>query len=84
MNRGDSIEMTRDDIPRDIAPDIALLTVHEVARMLKCSARTVYRLADGGHMPRPVKLNTLVRWSRSAVESWIAAGCPRTGKGARR
>lgn len=55
----------------------ALLTVHDVAEMLNCSARTVYRLNDAGRMPQPVRLRALVRWSRDAMERWIAAGCPK-------
>jgi excisionase family DNA binding protein len=55
----------------------ALLTVHDVARRLNCSARTIYRLTDAGKMPRPVKLNALVRWRRETIENWINQGCPR-------
>jgi excisionase family DNA binding protein len=58
----------------------AMLTVHDVARLLNCSARTVYRLCDSGRMPRPVKLGALVRWPREVVEQWIAAGCPTARK----
>jgi len=54
-----------------------MLTVHGVARMLRCSTRTVYRLADSGGMPSPVKLGAMVRWPRETVESWIAQGCPK-------
>ena len=54
----------------------ALLTVRQVAAMLGCSARHVYRLSDRGAMPRPAKLgDVLVRWSRADIESWIADGC---------
>ena len=53
----------------------ALLTVRQVAAMLGCRARHVYRLSDRGAMPRPTKLgDVLVRWNRSDVESWIADG----------
>lgn len=58
------------------ADPTALLDVQAVARMLGCSGRTIYRLADGGLMPRPRKISAMVRWSRSEIESWIAAGCP--------
>lgn len=60
-----------------------LLDVGAVAELLDCSTRHVYRLADSGRMPAPVKLGTLVRWPRQAIEEWIAAGCPpvRTAKG---
>lgn len=70
---------------RDAGPGAvpAMLTVHDVARMLNCSARTVYRLTDAGKMPRPVKLNALVRWPREVVEQWIAEGCPKADTGVR-
>jgi excisionase family DNA binding protein len=55
----------------------ALLDVQTVARLLNCSPRHIYRLADSGDMPRPVKLGALVRWSRQAIEDWVDAGCPR-------
>ena len=54
----------------------ALLDVRQVAAMLGCSTRHVYRLSDSGRMPRPIKLGALVRWDRKLiVEQWIAEGC---------
>ena len=58
----------------------ALLDVEQVAELLNCSVRHVYRLADSGKMPRPVKIGALNRWSREIVEGWIADGCPRVGR----
>ncbi len=54
---------------------VQLLDVRAVALLLDCSPRHVYRLADAGRMPPPVRLGALVRWPRQAVEDWIAAGC---------
>ena len=54
-----------------------LVDVRAVAVMLDCSTRHVYRLADGGMMPRPHKIGALCRWDRAAIESWIRDGCPR-------
>ena len=54
----------------------ALLDVEQGARLPRCSARHVYRLADAGQIPKPVKLGALVRWPQRAIESWIADGCP--------
>ena len=61
----------------------AMLSVDDVGALLACSTRHVYRLADMGRMPRPVKLGALVRWSRAAILCWISQGCPncRTGGG---
>jgi excisionase family DNA binding protein len=54
----------------------ALLDVQAVATLLSCSTRHVYRLADAGKMPPPVKLGALVRWPRKSIENWLAEGCP--------
>ena len=53
-----------------------LLDVKDVAALLNCGARTVYRQSDAGRIPRPVKLGALVRWRRAELLDWIAAGCP--------
>jgi len=58
-----------------------LFDVQAVAELLDCSQRHIYRLSDAGRMPAPVKLGALVRWSKSAIEEWIAAGCPSCRKG---
>lgn len=60
-----------------------LLDVQQVAGLLRCSARHVYRLSDSARMPRPVKLGALVRWRRTEIENWIADGCPTCRKGRR-
>jgi len=61
----------------------AMLAVDDVAGLLACSARHVYRLADMGRMPRPVKLGALVRWRRASIMAWIAEGCPAVRAGGR-
>jgi excisionase family DNA binding protein len=61
-----------------------LLDVGQVASLLNCSARHVYRLRDRGALPPPVRLGALVRWSHSAIEQWVADGCPDYRKGGRR
>jgi excisionase family DNA binding protein len=61
--------------------DAALLDVREVAKLLKCSTRHVYRLCDINNMPHPLRLGSLVRWSRTTIENWIANGCPSNQKG---
>ncbi len=63
--------------------EAALLDVQAVARLLSCSTRHVYRLADAGRMPPPIKLGALCRWNRLAVETWLADGCPSVRKGGR-
>ena len=67
--------MGRSNSGQTVEPS-ALLDVQQVAELLNCSARHVYRLTDAGRLPRPVRLGSLVRWSRSAIEQWISKGCP--------
>lgn len=64
----------------------ALMDVEQVAAMLRCSTRHIYRLSDAGRMPRPLKLGALVRWNRTEVERWLNDRCPsvRATRGARR
>jgi len=64
---------------KDITTELArLLDVRAVAARLGVSARHVYRLADGGKMPRPLRLGGARRWDRVAIDDWIASGCPST------
>ncbi len=59
-----------------------LMTVDDVAEMLRMGARSIWRFRDMGKMPESVSLGKSVRWKRCDVEAWISAGCPdvrRTG-----
>lgn len=71
------LNATGERIVRQIPPpaESALLDVGQVAALLRCSQRHIYRLSDAGRMPTPLRLGTLVRWSRAAVEDWILGGC---------
>ncbi len=56
----------------------ALIDVKGVASLLACSTRHVYRLADAGRMPPPVKLGSLVRWrleGPGGIREWLDSGC---------
>jgi excisionase family DNA binding protein len=64
------------DSAADAKPSSVMLTVDQVAAMLNCSSRHVYRLCDIKRMPPPVRLGMLVRWNRNVIDKWINAGCP--------
>ena len=66
-------------VPPDRAASV-LLDVRAVAALLDCSRRHIYRLADAGRMPAPVRIGALVRWRRSDLDAWLAAGCPATSR----
>ena len=55
---------------------LKMLTTQDLADLLRCSPRTIYRLVDVGRIPSPCRLGSLVRWTSSAIEAWLAAGCP--------
>ena len=67
--------MTTATQPPADAPAAQLLDVRSVAALLGCSTRHVYRLADAGRMPPPVRLGALIRWRRADLDAWIAGGC---------
>jgi excisionase family DNA binding protein len=52
-----------------------------VAKLTGVSLRHFRRLVDLGLAPPPVRLGRVVRWSRAALEQWIAAGCLPVRKG---
>jgi excisionase family DNA binding protein len=62
--------------PSPTVSGTAMLDVADVAEMLRCSRRHVYRMSDAGRMPAPIKLGALVRWDRDVLMRWIADGCP--------
>jgi excisionase family DNA binding protein len=70
-------------LPREDSKPI-ILTVDDVAALLRCSSRHVRRLAAGGRIPRPIKLGVLLRWLKADVDQWISAGCPNCRKGGTR
>jgi excisionase family DNA binding protein len=69
--------MTRSLGSPDFAELPTLLDVKDVAALLGCSSRHIYRLADGGRMPAPLHVGALVRWRRADIAAWIEAGCGR-------
>ena len=68
------------DAPDPTASPLRLLDVRELAQLLGCSQRHVYRLVDSGRMPRPVKLGGLNRRPIKTIEDWITADCPAVRK----
>ena len=69
-----------------VAPKAAgppkLLTARDVAQLMGCNPRTVYRMAQMGHMPKEIKIGGMIRWNRLLIEQWIEDGCPAQEKDA--
>ncbi len=56
----------------------ALVDAAELAALLQVSKPTIWRLRENFKLPPAIVLTAqCIRWRRSDVESWIAAGCPR-------
>ncbi|HKB05373.1 MAG TPA: helix-turn-helix domain-containing protein [Gemmataceae bacterium] len=61
------------------APDRAELplpsntyTVEQLAALLQCSERHVWRLSDQNKIPGKLRLGRLVRFARTQVDAWLA------------
>lgn len=52
-----------------------LLTVRDVAALVKLSSRQIYKLAASGRMPLPLKVSRSTRWRAADIEKWIQNGC---------
>jgi excisionase family DNA binding protein len=51
----------------------ATYTIADIARLTQSSERHVWRLNDQGNIPGRIKgLGRLVRFSKSAVDAWLA------------
>lgn len=70
--------MDQDKTELRIGGTASLISIRQVAEILSCSTRHIQRLADGGRMPRPIRLGSLLRWPRRVIEEWVASGCPAT------
>jgi excisionase family DNA binding protein len=56
--------------PREPTPD--LLTAGEVARRLRVSVRTLYRLTLRGQVPQPIRFSRkLVRWRARDIARYV-------------
>jgi predicted DNA-binding transcriptional regulator AlpA len=66
-------------VPSPVAYEAA-----DIAALIKCSVRHIWRLNDLGLMPSPFRLGRrLVRWNKDVIDAWIRNGCPPQRKGAR-
>lgn len=56
-----------------------LIDSRQAAKLLKVSARTVYRMEKEGEMPPAIRIGSAVRWSQDELAKWVEAGCPKIG-----
>ncbi|MFO0942066.1 MAG: helix-turn-helix domain-containing protein [Pirellulales bacterium] len=58
------------------AQDVSLITILELAKLLKISTRTLWRMLKAERLPEPIRLGSAVRFRLDDVKDWIARGCP--------
>ena len=72
---------SRQDLPsnaglEEIFREPLLISVDELAMILKISPRSVWRNLSAGKIIEPVRIGGAVRWRFSEVKDWIQQGCP--------
>jgi excisionase family DNA binding protein len=73
-------------MPDTIVPpalDASTYTVPDLARLLQCSERHVWRMIDMGRIPGVMRIGRLVRIARTVADAWIADGAPAQRKNER-
>ncbi len=55
-----------------------LLTIRELAKVLKLSPRSIWRLVKNHQLPAPVRIGGSIRWRADDISLWIAKGCHQT------
>lgn len=74
---------TKNEAPEGPATPPDLLTTQDMAKLLRCGARTLRRKELAGEIPAPVRTGRIKRWRRSDIDRWMeerAARVPRKGK----
>ena len=52
---------------------IVLLTVNDVAKRMKLSTRSIWRLVDAGSIVSPIKIGGSIRWRSTDFNHWLAS-----------
>jgi excisionase family DNA binding protein len=55
-------------------------TVQQLAALLQCSERHVWRLSDQNKVPGKLRIGRLVRFSRHQVDAWLAGQPSKTSR----
>ena len=56
-----------------------LLTIRELAKVLKLSPRSIWRLVKNHQLPAPVRIGGSIRWRADTITRWIDKGCQKSG-----
>ena len=59
----------------------ATWSARQLAEYLAVSLRHVRRMDADGLLPEPLRLGRCVRWLKTTIDAWLAAGCPCRNRG---
>jgi excisionase family DNA binding protein len=62
--------MIKKNIQQDSTAE--LYTVDDVAKLAKCSTRSIYRMVDAGNLPEPMRIGTgrgMLRWPSHVIHN---------------
>jgi excisionase family DNA binding protein len=77
MSREAESTVTSERSAAPLAPvEPLVLTPEELAKALGISRAHLFRLHSRGLLPRPLRFGRSLRWDRSTVTQWLAAGAP--------
>ena len=60
-------------INSQIDTPIDLLTVNDVAKRMRLSTRSIWRLVDAGSIVSPIKIGGSIRWRSTDFNHWLAS-----------
>jgi excisionase family DNA binding protein len=63
--------------PATVLVSPACYDVADLSVMLKLCTRTIWRMTDRGEIPGRFQVGKNVRFHKSVIDRWIAAGCPK-------
>lgn len=61
---------------RPAVAEALMIDARQIGALLSVCLRTVRIWDSTGKLPQPVRIGKCVRWRRSEINDWIAAGCP--------
>ena len=64
------------ELEQGLSPHPQLISVRDLAKILKVSPRSVWRLLSAGQIVPPLRIGGSVRWRYHEVAEWIESGCP--------
>ncbi len=76
-------ETTRAAIARDLTEAPAILTVDELADLLRVNRKTLYDALSRGEIPGARRIGTTYRIYRDAVLTWLTSGQDRAARSRR-